>query len=745
MTAPQLQRLVLKQIIVPLAGIVLLSGLLSLRQSRSALQAQVYSNAESLVQAITPDLMAVHLLQDQLKASEIGARLKAFEEIYQLTAYDSNSQRIYLYEVPKYTTFNAPSVDTPLLEAFEYGDQYIRFKVPIMTNNRVNGFAIVVSSNSDFQNQNRFALFFGLAILLVAIALGTGIHLWLKKQVIIPLSDLALLNQRVAETNDYSIQSPISNSVEISHLQKGFNRMMNAAEASRAEIRSSNSKLQDSKNHLEGLLQTMQDGFLLVHKSGQIHHANKAFLQLFALNTLPLRIQELNVLLKGYSEPNIIAHCLNHQEDSFTIRKTNTHQLLECMAIPIPNGQEAIVLVRDISAEEMARNAQQALQQSQKMEAVGKLAGSVAHDFNNLLTIIVALSFELAQDLEDETQREDAQEIFRAAELAAELTQKLLVFSRKQVSSVQLIDMNAVLMRMQPLLKRLVTESINLDIRPSKLPCWLEGNTSHLEQIIVNLVTNAKEAMASGGRLEISVGTENISTDDPRRGAISPGLIGILKVKDTGSGMNDETLNRIFEPFFTTKGDGHATGLGLPTIKRLVDNMKGHIHIDSQVNVGSAFSILLPLMDDGESTVEEKQALVDPNLFQAHTILVVEDTEPVLRVVVSALERAGHNTLVARDPIEALTLVEREQPQIDLLLTDVRMPQLSGPELLVEIRKLLKSPFPVLYMSGHVDGSAGADSISPEQLIFKPFRAEEIVAKVESVISAQQAKPKGSG
>ena len=172
-------------------------------------------------------------------------------------------------------------------------------------------------------------------------------------------------------------------------------------------------------------------------------------------------------MLKAYSEPNIIAHCLNHQADSFTIRKNNTNHLLECIAVPVINGQEAIVLVRDISAEEMARNAQQALQQSQRMEAVGKLAGGVAHDLNNLLTIIVALSFELAQDLEDEEQREDAQEIFRAAELAAEFTQKLRFLAENRFRGSAYRDNGECRteLRIRPLLQRLVPDNISLNVR----------------------------------------------------------------------------------------------------------------------------------------------------------------------------------------------------------------------------------------------------------------------------------------
>lgn len=382
--------------------------------------------------------------------------------------------------------------------------------------------------------------------------------------------------------------------------------------------------------------------------------------------------------------------------------------------------------------EALARSEEQ-LRQSQKMEAVGQLAGGVAHDFNNLMTAITGYSALMLDDLEEDSLlRPDIEEIKRAAERAAGLTRQLLAFSRKQMLQPKVLDLNTVVTDMHKMLERLIGENILIisDLDP-ELAC-VEADPSQVEQVIMNLAVNARDAMPDGGRLTIE--TRNLQLDDAYRAQrhveLAPGRYVMLAVSDTGCGIDADMQTRIFEPFFTTKELGKGTGLGLSTVHGIVVQSGGNIHVRSEIGLGTTFDIYLPQVEDVEEMVEEK---VDETtiLKGTQTILLVEDEETVRRLAARIIKRQGFHLLQAGDGIEALRVAEDYQFVIDLMLSDVVMPEMRGPELAEQIA-LTRPQMPVLFMSGYND--TGLAEQAGVNFIQKPFAPKELLRRIHAVL-----------
>jgi len=381
------------------------------------------------------------------------------------------------------------------------------------------------------------------------------------------------------------------------------------------------------------------------------------------------------------------------------------------------------------------------LRQSQKMEAVGRLAGGVAHDFNNLLTVILTHCGFLLTDLAPQTQQhDDASDIQAAARRAAELTQRLLAFSRQQVLTPVVLELNTVLRELWPVLRSLVGEDIELSALAQDGALHVRADRAQLEQILLNLVVNARDAMPSGGKIELST---RMCESRPRD-LVSPENgrpFAELCVRDTGSGMSEEVLARIFEPFYTTKEQGKGTGLGLSTVYGIVKQSGGAVSVDSKVGFGSTFRVVLPSVLP-ENAAERSARAPQERHKGRGTILVVEDEEGVRRGVQRILRHSGYTVLVAADPAQALSLAEDYAAPIDLVLTDVVMPMMSGVELAARLNAL-RPDAKVLFMSGHARDSLSNDSLgtgsggTPRVVEFlqKPFSRQTLVEKVESVLS----------
>jgi len=384
------------------------------------------------------------------------------------------------------------------------------------------------------------------------------------------------------------------------------------------------------------------------------------------------------------------------------------------------------------------------LRQSQKMEAVGRLAGGVAHDFNNVLSVILSYGEMLLSEMKPgEPMHDDIAEIRKAGLRAADLTRQLLMFSRQQVLAPKVLDLNDVLTSMDKMLQRILGADVDLVSLPTRPLGRVRADPSSVEQVIMNLVVNARDAMPTGGKLTIE--TANVVLDEAYAQAhfgVKPGPHVMLAVSDTGTGIEKSTLARIFEPFFTTKESGKGTGLGLSTVFGVVQQSGGSVWVYSEVGKGTTFKVYLPRVDAAVETVGET---VPPTTLRgSETILLVEDDDQVRVVARGILQRSGYHVIEARNAGEALLHSEKHPTTIHLLLSDVVMPQMSGPEL----AKRLASARPdmrVLCMSGYTDDSIVRHGVLEAQIAYlqKPITPEALTTRVREVLDGAANRSSG--
>jgi len=389
-----------------------------------------------------------------------------------------------------------------------------------------------------------------------------------------------------------------------------------------------------------------------------------------------------------------------------------------------------------IRAEKESRKLEDQLRQSQKMEAVGQLAGGIAHDFNNSLTLIKVCSQLALQELkEGDPIREKIQQIDEATTRSGDLARQLLTFSRRHIEETKVLDLNNILVNLNKMLRRAIGESIELINKIGEGLGKVKGDPGQIEQVIVNLVVNARDAMPNGGKVVLE--TANIEIDQEYARAhvhVTPGPYVMLSVTDTGKGMKPEIKERIFEPFFTTKEEGKGTGLGLFMVYGIVQKHGGHIVVDSEPEMGTTFKIYLPPAD--EKTEAAREGLSGTRMPQGgETVLVVEDDKDLRPLMVQALKRQGYKALEAANGEEGLLLFDKYRQEINLLVTDIVMPTMNGLEL-TDLLLPLCPRIKVLYMSGHLDNPIlQKRNLDPEtNFIPKPFSLEDLAIRIRKVL-----------
>jgi two-component system cell cycle sensor histidine kinase/response regulator CckA len=401
---------------------------------------------------------------------------------------------------------------------------------------------------------------------------------------------------------------------------------------------------------------------------------------------------------------------------------------------PKSGGVEAVLSVsRDITER---RKLDDELRHVQKMEAIGQLAGGVAHDFNNLLTSIGGFADLLAKSMaSDDERRADVAEILKATERAATLTLQLLAFSRRQVLRLELLNVNSVVEDMVKILRRLLGESVTVvtELEPRLSPS--RADPAQLEQVLLQLVFNARDAMPEGGELRITTRDVSIGLDE--ESVLAAGRYVQLEVTDTGIGMAEETRAKVFEPFFTTKSGSERAGLGLATVYGIVAQTGGHITVNSTLNVGTTFTIHLPAADH----VPEGKTPAAPSREGpvGNTVLLAEDNEGVRTLTVRLLQSAGYRVLEAADGVEALHVLRSTTEPIDLLITDVMMPEMAGSELASHFAQLQPGT-PIMFITGFMDEDTLRTTFehSGATVLLKPFSAEALIGRVRSLIGAAQ-------
>ncbi len=527
-------------------------------------------------------------------------------------------------------------------------------------------------------------------------------------------------------------------------------------------------ELRESEKRFKVLSEAAFEG-VIVHHDGLIIEVNKNIARMFGYSTP----QELSgQAINQYFTPQTLAELQNRvavgSEETYegiAIKRDGTHFPVEARGKSTEyQGQSVRVKVlRDITqrnqAEENLRKTQEQLLQSQKMESIGRLAGGIAHDFNNLLTAITGYSELLLLNFnEEDPLYSDVTEIQKAANRAAALTRQLLAFSRQQVMQPRIINLNEVVTDMDKLLQRLIGEDIELRSLLDPDLGEVLADPGQIEQVIVNLAINARDAMPIGGKLTIE--TANVELDERYPSAGQPqfktGSYVMLAVSDTGVGMDQTTQEKIFEPFFTTKEIGKGTGLGLSTVYGIVNQSEGYIRVYSELGVGTTFKIYLPganfLLAKSEkrmqallrsensilSVSKAAPAVLEKEVTgQAYTVLIVEDDNAVRELIHRVLTEAGYIMLEAHNGQHALELLKGYGGKIDLVLTDIVMPQMGGQELIDELRKSWKK-IKIVCMSGYTDRAVASHETMQEwdAFIQKPFSPTTLLSRVEEVLRA---------
>ena len=508
-----------------------------------------------------------------------------------------------------------------------------------------------------------------------------------------------------------------------------------------------------------GLLEAAPDAMVVVDQRGEI-----VLLNLQAEKQFGYRRDELvgqpvtNIIPTGFAE-RIIADDLRSAADALAqhigtgielvaLRKDGTEFPIEIMLSPLESAEGILVTagIRDISRRKAAESQ---LLQAQKLESIGRLAGGIAHDFNNMLFAIHGYAELLAEDLASTNRARldpdrallSVDAISQAAERAAALTAQLLAFSHQQVISLNVLDLNAAIGGLEPMVRQLIGENMRLVLKLDHDAGHIRADAGQLDQILVNLVVNARDAMPDGGTVTIETG--NVSVGEPSAIEpfdLKPGPYVLLAVTDTGIGMDRETREHIFEPFFTTKGLGKGTGLGLATAYGIVHQAGGHIRVYSERGLGSTFKLYFPRVDAPGST--ERPSVSAIPAVGTGTVLVVED-EPVVRdMTTQMLTRSGYRVIAVADGTEAIARLARLEEPIDVLVTDVVMPHMSG----IELAELVMDRYPdvgVVMLSGYTAQTLNLKRVTSRGATFvpKPVTSAQLVVAVHQAQALRHANP----
>ncbi|HMP89356.1 MAG TPA: PAS domain S-box protein [Kiritimatiellia bacterium] len=508
--------------------------------------------------------------------------------------------------------------------------------------------------------------------------------------------------------------------------------------------------LRKSEEHFRSLIENASDLILVVNHKGDIVYGSPSVER--ELGYLPDKITTLkfldiihpddqNDLTELVKQPDNVSSQTKLRE--FRLQHQLGHYLqMECAikSFPDETGNTSwIVNSRDITqrinAENALRHSEELLRHSQKMEAIGRLAGGIAHDFNNLLTAILGYGDLLLEKMTDENEmRSEVQEIHKAANRAHGLTRQLLAFSRRQIMEPICVDLNSIVADMERLLKRLISENIVLKTDTSELPCTVKVDRGQIEQVIVNLALNAKDAMIDGGELGITTEICRLSTSLTKDVVtIPPGEYVLLAISDTGHGISEDIRPRIFEPFFTTKEVGKGTGLGLSMVYGTIEQSGGYILYESVVNTGTKFSIYLPLVNgDSNSTIEVRYA--SPRGGN-ECILLVED-EPIVRDLSRRiLSERGYRVVTMENGLKGLEYFRQHPGEIDVILTDIIMPRMSGLVLARSARQI-KPDVKVLFMSGYTEDQQPElhETDKGKNFIQKPFTVDLLCGKLRELL-----------
>lgn len=645
----------------------------------------------------------------------------------------------------------------------EDGKHYVNIMAPVISRkSALIGYVHVGISQEGVKKRVRSFIFSIVIFTSLIITAGIMVTVLVARRIIAPINDLSRATQEIAAGNPHP-QINIHTNDEVSDLARAFNHMLLQLQASNekvarhtadltfaldrmrleiAEREKTEKALKESEKKFRTIFEESKDVIFICSHNGKFLDINRAGAELFAFPSVDV-LRSLDPPVDLYDDPEqhrVLQQML--QQQGFV----KDHEI----RMKRSDGEKLTVLVtaarvRDEPGSEWTyrgvfhdvtdkRRLEQQLVQSQKMEAIGQLAGGIAHDFNNILTAIMGYANLLLMDIPEENPvKYHAEHILSSSERAANLTRSLLAFSRKQVITPKPVNLNDIVTAIDKLIVRLIGEDVELRTQFESDDIMILADNGQIEQVLINLCTNARDAMPKGGVVTITISTIIIRDSFPDHEVERPGAYAVICVSDTGFGMEDRVREKIFEPFFTTKETGRGTGLGLSIVYGIIKQHNGYIAVHSQLHKGTSFTIYLPLIEKITGSVERIN--MAPPQGGSETILVAEDDEEVRRLIKMVLIANGYRVIEAVDGQHALAMISSTEATIDLLLLDVIMPKKNGKEVYDTIKKVYPD-IKAIFMSGYTADIIDKKGIIAENLSFlsKPIAPRELLNTVRDIL-----------
>ncbi len=708
-------------VFIPLGLAIVVGAAIAMQSSARRSQDRQRIETVSVVKALNEDFAGIVLLSATESAMQVHRRLAPITDIEQVCLHDLKGRRVFSYRRQGLV------VDTMACAFGEVpggADGRLEMVQGLSLEGRPYGRASVISDSQGVRDQlaqDRFTLLAMALFPLLFGALGWGFMRWRVSR---PLDQLQAKLQTITSQEDFGVRVDRGAPGDVGRLQEGVNHML-------ARIEEVTQSLKEEELQLKSVLEATGDGFALFGRGGSLLFTNSSLREFLAGGDsgnkeawTVARLDELLNMQGGLTQ--FVAQGRDGDSESFRRAcrgpKAGLQLMVEAQIVNSTFAAQLVVVhVRDETAQKQAEVVQRQLWESNKMDALGRLAGGVAHDFNNLLTIMFAVSDELVATNDDPGVCEGIREIQQASERASEITRELLMFSRQGTATLRHVDLVESMRSAGRLVGRLLSDEVLLEVEVPKEPYYILAGPSHIGQIIMNLAINARDAMQDGGTIRL--GMEVL---DDRRVC--------LVVADSGSGMDADTVVRAMEPFFTTKTPDKGTGLGLAVVYGIVKALDGEIAIDSVPGRGTTFRVTLPLVSTACTGASSKPVALG---IVRSRVMLVEDEPSVLNVVQRILRRRGYLVDAFAGPAEALTHLEMAEEPPELLVSDVSMPGMNGMELAEQIRRKIPA-IRVLFMSGQLPVGL-SEAMEGEVFLEKPFTSEALLRKLDQIVTSPRA------